>query len=52
MEQDSIATYPDIEELKRKYGHNNVCVQRMKLKLDEAKYLGMKQKQTNIRPSN
>jgi hypothetical protein len=39
IEQDSIDFYPTIDELIKKYGHNNVCVERMKLKLDEAKYL-------------
>lgn len=34
LEHDSINAYPDIEELTRKYGHNNVCVERMKLRFD------------------
>jgi hypothetical protein len=39
---ESIDQYPSIEDLNRKYGRNNVCAERMKLKLDEAKYLNIK----------
>lgn len=34
LEQDSIHNYPDIDHLTKKYGRNNVCAERMRLKLD------------------
>lgn len=39
VEQDSIHNYPNLANLRDKYGHNNVKVEEMKLKLDEVKYL-------------
>ncbi len=45
---ESIDQYPSIEDLNRKYGRNNVCAERMKLKLDLAKYLNIKQQKTGI----
>jgi len=34
MDENSIDDYPDIDQLVKKYGSNNVCIERMKLKLD------------------
>lgn len=39
LDEDSICKYPDIQDLTKKYGRNSVCAERMRLKLDEAKYL-------------
>lgn len=40
LSEDSLNQYPSIEELRKKYGSNNVCAERMRLKIDEATYLG------------
>lgn len=38
--EDSIDNYPDIKQLEEKYGKNNLLVERMKLRYDQACLLG------------